>query len=93
LGASFADVTLESPVLGVKAGVRISSLKNGKLKQAGVREGFIILIANDEPIASSDQLEKFVESVMKNDPDYRGLFVKGIYPNGKITYYAIDLND
>jgi hypothetical protein len=67
-------------------------LKNGKLRQAGVREGFIILLVNDENVKSAKQLENIVESIIKNDPEERGLFIKGIYPNGKVTYYAINLD-
>jgi Do/DeqQ family serine protease len=93
LGASLTDITLGKPVLGIKKGIEVSALKNGKLRQAGVREGFIILIVNEENVTSSAQLEKIVESVIKNDPDDRGLFIKGLYPNGRITYYAINLND
>jgi Do/DeqQ family serine protease len=93
LGASLKDITLETPVLGIKNGLEVSTLKNGKLRQAGVKEGFIILVVNEENVTSSEQLEKIVESVMKNDPDDRGLFIKGLYPNGRITYYAVNLNE
>jgi Do/DeqQ family serine protease len=93
LGASLSDITLENPVLGTKKGVKISDLKNGKLKQAGIRDGFIILIVNDENIDSAKKMENLVESVMKNEPEYRGLFIKGIYPNGRLDYYAINLNE
>jgi Do/DeqQ family serine protease len=93
LGVTLNEITLEKPVLGVKKGLEVSALKNGKLRQAGIREGFIILMVNDENLTSSTQLEKMVESAMKNDPEDKGLFIKGIYPNGKITYYAVNLND
>jgi hypothetical protein len=63
------------------------------LRQAGVKEGFIILVVNDENVTSTKQLEKIVDSVMKNDPDNRGLFIKGLYPNGRIIFYAINLDD
>ncbi|MDR2086474.1 MAG: Do family serine endopeptidase [Dysgonamonadaceae bacterium] len=93
LGASLSDITLESPVLGIKNGVKVTDLKNGKLRQAGVREGFIILVVNDENIKSAKQLENMVESIMKNAPEEKGLFIKGLYPNGRVTYYAINLDD
>jgi Do/DeqQ family serine protease len=93
LGASLSDVTLENPVLGIKNGVKVSDLKNGKLRQAGVREGFIILVVNDENVKSAKQLENKVESILKNAPEERGLFIKGLYPNGRVTYYAINLDE
>jgi S1-C subfamily serine protease len=93
LGASLTEITLEKPVLGVTKGLEVSALKSGKLHQAGIKEGFIILIVNDENLTTPGQLEKKVESAMKNNPDDRGLFIKGLYPNGKIVYYAVNLND
>jgi Do/DeqQ family serine protease len=93
LGASLSDITLESPVLGIKNGVKITELKNGKLRQAGVREEFIILVVNDENVKSVKQLENRIESIMKNAPEERGLFIKGLYPNGRVTYYAINLDE
>ena len=95
LGATFNELSDDvKSKFRVNYGVEVASLRNGKLKQAGLREKFIILTANGTPISSGDDLEKLVESITRNNvPDDRGLFLRGIYPNGKVTYYAIDLNE
>ena len=94
LGATFNELSDEiKSKFGINYGVEVASLTDGKLKQIGIREKFIILTANSSPVNSGNDLEKLVEVIMKNTPDDRGLFLKGIYPNGKVTYYAIDLNE
>jgi len=95
LGANFKELSKETQQrLGINFGVEVTDLKNGKLKSAGIKNGFIILTANDNRISTSDNLIKVVEEVRKKDPDDRGLYIKGFYPNTrKVEYIAIDLND
>jgi Do/DeqQ family serine protease len=95
LGASFKELTKESQLnLGISYGVEVADLKNGKLKEAGIKNGFIILTANENRISTPDNLIKVVETILKKDPDDRGLYIKGFYPdNRKVEYIAIDLNN
>ncbi|MDR1602159.1 MAG: Do family serine endopeptidase [Tannerella sp.] len=95
LGASFKELTRDAKLrLGINFGVEVTDLKNGKLKDAGIKNGFIILTANDNRISTSDNLIKVVEAVIKKEPDDRGLYIKGFYPDVKrMEYIAIDLND
>ncbi|GHV70440.1 type I deoxyribonuclease HsdR [Bacteroidia bacterium] len=95
LGASFNDLTNESKSkLGINYGVEVTDLTNGKLKSAGIKNGFVILTVNDERIMSSESFLKIVESILKKDPDERGLFIRGFNPNAKkMEYYGIDLNE
>jgi len=97
LGASFKELSEETKDrLGIGSGLEITDLSNGKLKSAGIKNGFVILAANDNRIASQDDLETVVAEVLKKDPDDRGLYIKGFYPNSqriRIEYFAIDLND
>ena len=66
-------------------------LLNGKLKDAGIKKGFIIMVVNDQKISSPEQLEKIVDKVLKGNEDDRYIVVKGFYPNGRTKVYAIDL--
>jgi Do/DeqQ family serine protease len=95
LGASFKELKRDTKMqLGINFGVEVTDLKNGKLKTAGIKNGFIILTANDARISTPNELIKIVETIMKQEPDNRGLFIKGFYPNTKrVEYNAIDLND
>ncbi|MDR0758358.1 MAG: Do family serine endopeptidase [Tannerella sp.] len=95
LGASFRELTRDEKLrLGVNFGVEVTDMKSGKLKDAGLKNGFIILTANDNRVSTPDNLIKVVELIMKKDPDDRGLYIKGFYPDArKVEYIAIDLND
>jgi Do/DeqQ family serine protease len=94
LGASFRELSRETKMrLGINFGLEVAGLSGGKLKAAGIKNGFIILTANDTRISTSGELIKIVQAVLKQEPDNRGLFIRGFYPNTKkMEYIAIDLN-
>ncbi|MDR1682122.1 MAG: Do family serine endopeptidase [Candidatus Symbiothrix sp.] len=93
LGAELKPLSAETKrKVGVNYGVEVVKISNGKLKDAGIKEGFIILTANDERLTSPESLTNIVKSLMKQDPDERGLFIKGLYPNDRVLFFAIDLN-
>ena len=88
LGATFKSVSdSEQKALQINYGLRIVSLNDGKLKSNGVKEGFIITKANRQPVTSVDDFEKIVATASE------GLFLTGIYPNGRVAYYAINLEE
>jgi len=93
LGAVFGELSdSDKKHLDVSYGVEVTGVTAGKFKDAGIRKGYVILKINDERISSVSQLENVVKDVQKNAQfDERGLFIVGMYPNGKVTYYAIDL--
>jgi Do/DeqQ family serine protease len=92
LGATFRTITPEmQKTIGVNYGIEVVDITNGKLKEAGIKNGFVILTANDTKINSPEVFVKVVESLLKQDPDDRGLFLKGLYPDGKLRFIAIDL--
>ena len=94
LGAAFSELTeSQKKELNVSYGVKVSGVTDGKLKDAGVRKGFVILKINDQKIMNVSQLESVVKDIQNGAGfDDKGLFIVGMYPNGKVTYYAIDLN-
>lgn len=94
LGATFKELSDElKSKAGINYGLEVTKVSSGKLKQLGIKNGFILLTANDNRLRTSADLEEIVNAVLKQDPDDRGLFIKGFYPNGRIEYYAVDLND
>ena len=95
LGAAFSEVPTEvKRSLNIGGGVQVSGVTEGKFKQAGIRKGFIILKVNDIQIESVDQLEKVVKEVRNHAGiDNGGLFIVGIYPDGKVRYYAVDMTE
>jgi len=95
LGATFNALSDDAKSrLGISYGVEVTDLSNGKLKSEGIKKGFIILTANDNRISSPDDMQQVVSSILKQDPDDRGLYIKGFYPDSRrMVYVAIDLNN
>lgn len=88
LGAKLEKVDNdELDKLGLRYGIKVTDLSDGKMKDCGIRKGFIITKANRQPITTPDDFSKVVLNASE------GLFIAGIYPNGKIAYYAINLEN
>ena len=90
MGAAFKALNDEQKrKLGVSYGIEVTGLTSGKLKDAGIKKGFIIMIVNNQKIFAPEDLEKIVESILQGRTEDQGLFIKGFYPNGRTKYYAI----
>ena len=90
LGAAFRELPDEvRRQLRLSGGVEVTGLTDGKMKEYGVRKGFIILKANGQSVKTVEQLEEIVKAATRStDPV---LFLNGIFPSGKRAYFAIDL--
>jgi len=64
----------------------VSKLVDGKLKRAGIKEGYIIMNINNKPISSENDIRKVLSEI-----EDEGVFISGIYPNGTHKYYAFSL--
>jgi len=86
LGASFKKISEEDKKrLRIRNGIQVTDVQDGKIREAGIQEGYIITKANRISINSTDDLRKVIENLED------GLFLTGIYPNGQVAYYAINL--
>ena len=86
LGAEFRELSSnERSRLGIRNGVKIESISNGKLRKAGVQEGFVIISIDRETIDSEKDIEKAIKNVTG------AILVQGIYPNGQRAAYAVQL--
>lgn len=86
LGAVLEPVSQdEAQKLGIRYGLKVKSVKDGKLKDAGIRQGYVVTKANRVPITSMQDFQRVVASTSD------GLFLAGVYPDGRVRYYAIDL--
>lgn len=93
LGCIFAKVDKDTKEqLEISHGVEVSELGDGPIKDAGIRQGFIILTVNNTPVSTPDDIEKIYDNIIKTDAD-KVLFVKGVYPTGKQAFYAVPLAD
>lgn len=90
LGAAFKDLSDETrKQLRLSAGVEVSGVTSGKMADAGIRKGFIILKANQRNINSVADLESALKDAAKTQEQV--LFISGVYPSGKRANYAVDL--
>jgi Do/DeqQ family serine protease len=95
LGAAFKTLSdKEKREYGVSYGIEVSNVTNGKIKDCGIRKGFVIMIVNDQKIQTPEDFYSIVDKILKGGTDEKGLLIKGFYPNsGATRHYAIDLID
>lgn len=90
LGAAFKPVSTDlKKQLNLGYGLEVTGVTDGKMADAGIRKGFIILKVNGEPMRSVDDLERTLKAATKS-PD-QVLFITGMFPSGKRASYAVDL--
>jgi serine protease Do len=86
LGAEFGPVSdRDREKLQIEDGVQVTNITKGKLKDAGVRKGFIITDINKQPVSSKDDVEEIISKSSNKKP----VLVEGVYPNGEWAYYII----
>jgi Do/DeqQ family serine protease len=82
-GAKFVAVSdRDKEELGIRYGVKITDMDNGKFKDAGIKKGFIITQVNKNAVSDVEDLKR----IIKNSRG--GILVEGIYPNGEVAYYV-----
>lgn len=93
VGCAFMKLNAETlKSLNISNGVKVTGLKAGPFKNAGVKEGFVIIEINDRPVKSSEDVEDIYNRIMKDDSsEDKVMILKGLYPNGKKGYYAVNL--
>jgi serine protease Do len=82
LGAELEDFTNS---YGNIQGVRVAKLSSGKLKAAGVKEGFLVTKVNGKSIKDKSDMQ---EILSLSDAS---VYIEGIYPNGQKAYYAFGI--
>lgn len=86
-GAKFVEVSpRDKDGLGIRYGVKITELGNGKFKDAGIKKGFIITQVNKNAVSEVNELKR----IIKNSRG--GILVEGIYPNGEVAYYVFGID-
>ena len=68
--------------LGLKKGVEVVSLGEGKMLSAGASEGFVILYVNETPVSTADEVVAIARKAK------RGIFIEGVTASGKSSYFA-----
>ena len=91
LGAAFRAVPKElKEQLNLGYGVEVPGVSDGRMKDSGIRKGFIILKANGKQLHSVQDLENVMKAASQSADQV--LFMTGVYPSGKRANYAVDLS-
>ncbi len=86
LGASFEQAAPdELKRLRIRNGLKIVRLNGGKLRAAGINEGFIITKVDKKDVSTLDELKNAIEN--KDG----GILIEGIYTNGIRGYYGFGM--
>ena len=88
LGADFVQPSAEEmQKLRIKGGAKIKTLNQGKLRSAGIQQGFIVTKIDDTMVDGPNTLKEALSSKAKGE----GILIEGVYPNGTRAYYGFGL--
>lgn len=95
LGANFKSIDKEEAArLGIKSGVRVAEVTDGKFKSAGIRAGFVIIDINNSYVTTAAEIEQLYKYITSSDEFDHVMFITGVYPgSSRRVYYAVDLAD
>ncbi len=94
LGAEFEEIdNITKQQLGIHYGLQVKKLHKGKLQQAGIPKGFIILKANNRNIRTEQDLQEVYDTAMIASQNDRVIFLTGINTDGRVEYYVVNLNE
>jgi len=85
-GATFEQVednTLNR--LKLNNGVSVNNITEGMVRQAGIKNGFIITKIDKKRVNTPDDVTEILEK------SKGGVLIEGIYPNGTVAYYGFGL--
>ena len=88
LGASFEPLSPSDKArFGLRSGVKVTDAGNGKLAEAGVPTGFILVKLNNRLVASADDVAQILGELGPGD----GVLLQGYRPNGRAEVFAFAL--
>jgi len=85
-GAALQALTADEKArLKLENGVKITDLRDGKLKSAGLNKGFIITQIDKQPVDSPEDVSRILNSKRG------GVLLEGLHPDGKLDYYGFGM--
>lgn len=91
LGAAFRELPDDMKrQLNLGYGLEVTGVNGGKMGEAGIRKGFIILKVNNRQMHKVSDLEDALKEASRSPEQV--LFITGIFPSGKRANYAVDLS-
>ena len=77
--------------LNLPFGLEVVAVKKGKMEEAGVTKGLILLQINDRPMRTMDDFDEVVKETNRSSD--RTLWIRAITPSGKKKSIVIDLSE
>ena len=75
----------------ISYGLVVSNIKKGKLMEAGVTKGTIIMMVNDEKMKTTEDWENIVKETNKSKD--RTLWIRALTPSGRRASFVVELGD
>ncbi|MBN1337832.1 MAG: Do family serine endopeptidase [Bacteroidales bacterium] len=86
LGVTFEPASTEElSSLGIENGVKVVEVGQGKLRDVGLKAGFIVTHIDDKPVRSIADVHQILSGKRG------GTLIEGVYPNGQKAYYGVGL--
>ncbi|MBK6265746.1 Do family serine endopeptidase [Marivirga sp. S37H4] len=83
-GAVIEDISEEEKdQLNIDGGVKITEVGDGKWKEIGVKEGFVITAIDKVTVQNTEELSRILQSKRG------GILIEGVYPDGTKAYYGM----
>lgn len=91
-GVQFVPISdKDKATYGVSYGLMINNIKKGKLAEAGMTKGMVILVVNDQKMNAVEDWENAVKNANKSSD--RTLWIRAITSSGRKASFVIDLNE
>lgn len=71
--------------LRLNSGVAVNNITEGSIRNAGIKNGFIITKIDKKRVTSPEDVTQMLEK------SKGGVLIEGIYPNGTVAYYGFGL--
>jgi S1-C subfamily serine protease len=92
LGADFRPVTeAQKKQLEINYGLEVVKVNGGKMNDAGVKKGFIILRVNGQPMRTFEDLQNAVKEASSSKEQM--LVINGMFPTGKRGGFVVYLQN
>ena len=91
LGADLTTINEEtSEKFGINGGVMVMKVRSGKMRNAGIREGFVIThFSKNGRRDEVSSVEDIRNALMKAEENNESIYLDGVYANGEKAYYPI----
>jgi len=70
--------------LKIENGVKVIKVNEGKFRDAGIKEGFIIISVDKKRVSTPEEMINLIERNQSG-----GVLLEGIYPSGVKKYYGL----